>query len=268
MKRHALMLTAVCIAMLPAVGGAQTDRSIFSALDTADRIVTVGGEHTGILTDDDLLSMYGDPVQVWALDVSPGEETQIELTSTEFDPFLLVVGPGLGSGIFDDDGGHGLNARLCIEAEVEGNYRVIISSMDSVGSFTLRALESCGSSTDAGELEGLGEPVAELGVGSEFLGFLDQDSDVIHRGLAEAFAYEGRAGQEVAFELVSAEFDAYLYLTGPGLDILYDDDGGGNLNSRLEATLPEAGTYTVVVSSADGAGGAFSLRILQVIRGG
>ena len=97
---------------------------------------------------------------------------------------------------------------------------------------------------------------------------LGQGDDVISRGFAQGFTFEGDAGQEVVFELVSDDFDTYLYLTGPGLaGVIFDDDGAGNLDSRLEVTLPASGTYTVVVSAINGdSAGAFRLRTFRVAR--
>src|SRR5687767_14311724 len=42
----------------------------------------------------------------------------------------------------------------------------------------------------------------------------------------EAWAIEGEAGERVTIDLRAAEFDAYLYLIGPGFrDTQFDDDG-------------------------------------------
>ncbi len=61
--------------------------------------------------------------------------------------------------------------------------------------------------------------------------------------------------------MISEDFDAYLYFAGPGLSQpLTDDDGAGDLNSRITVTLPEDGTYRVVASALDGgASGQFQL---------
>jgi hypothetical protein len=91
------------------------------------------------------------------------------------------------------------------------------------------------------------------------LGSADRELDDGTR--AQAWALEGRAGQTVNILLESDDFDAYLYLTGPGIaSPMSDDDSGGELNARITVTFPEAGTYLVVVSGAmPGASGAFRL---------
>ena len=58
------------------------------------------------------------------------------------------------------------------------------------------------------------------------------------------------AGETFAVDLMSDEFDSYLYVTGPGLlNPQTNDDGGDGLNSRITLTLPEDGTYRIIVSS-------------------
>ena len=127
---------------------------------------------------------------------------------------------------------------------------------------------SGGTIVDEDELEGIGAPVAVLPMGGEYRGTLGEGDDVISRGFAQAFTYEGTAGEEVIFELISEDFDCYLYLTGPGLPgVIADDDGAaGSLDSQIEVTLPENGRYTVVVSSlSEGDLGAFRLRAIRPV---
>ena len=114
--------------------------SIFSVLDTRGRTVALGEEQSGSLTASDVLSAGGRRVQVWTLGTSPGEELQVDLRSDDFDAFLYVVGPGLNEGLRDDDGGSGLNSRLCFVPERPGEYRVVASSLDAgTGAFTIAA---------------------------------------------------------------------------------------------------------------------------------
>jgi hypothetical protein len=67
----------------------------------------------------------------------------------------------------------------------------------------------------------------------------------------------------VTIDLLSDELDAYLYLVGPGLtELLSDDDGGGEPNSRITHTLTESGTCRVIVSAlSSDATGAFTLEV-------
>jgi hypothetical protein len=71
------------------------------------------------------------------------------------------------------------------------------------------------------------------------------------------------ADEAVEISLDSVDFDAYIeLLDSSGTTIASDDDSGGNLNSLLEFTAPEAGTYTIIVRSWVGdASGDFTLSV-------
>ena len=79
--------------LLPDPGLAQAGTSVFSVLETDGRRIGVGEESQGTLTEADLLSAGGHRVQVWVLDTPPGQEIQVDLRSSDFDPYLYLVGP-------------------------------------------------------------------------------------------------------------------------------------------------------------------------------
>jgi hypothetical protein len=86
-----------------------------------------------------------------------------------------------------------------------------------------------------------------------------------YRPFAKRYTFSGVAGQTVSLEL-TASFDTYMYLIGPGGNVVaQDDDGGSGLNSRIPATsgefmLPTTGTYTVEITSyATNVTGSFTL---------
>ncbi|WP_226594364.1 PPC domain-containing protein [Microseira wollei] len=86
-------------------------------------------------------------------------------------------------------------------------------------------------------------------------GKLDRNSEIMLQNNAYFNVHEftGRAGQQIAVELTSSEFDAYLFLVdSTGKTLAADDDGGGSSNARILMRLPLDGTYHVVVTSAVG----------------
>ena len=83
---------------------------------------------------------------------------------------------------------------------------------------------------------------------------------------AARYSFAGVAGQQIALQLSSTAFDAYLYLFRPdGTVLAEDDDGAGGFNSRIPAnagliTLPTTGTYLIEATAFDAtATGAFTL---------
>ena len=102
-----------------------------------------------------------------------------------------------------------------------------------------------------------------LQLGSEIAGSLtDADYVATSGGIVRAFTLDGRAGDPITLDLISDDFDAILYIVGPGYeDALSDDDSGGACHSRLSILLPADGQYRVVAGSLGGGTGAFTLRV-------
>ena len=88
--------------------------------------------------------------------------------------------------------------------------------------------------------------------------FRDRDSTY-----AQMWAVKGTSGQTITVDLESDDFDAYIFVMGPGIDrSLQDNDSGGNCNARLTMTFPQTGEYEIIVNT-DGkyATGAFTLSV-------
>ena len=115
--------------------------ALLGQLPTEDRILAAGVEGRGTLSADDSEGPDGSYVQAWALLLRAGEEVTAELTSSDFDAYLLVMGPGLESELSDDDGGGGCNARITFTAPEDGEYRAIVGTAElgGTGEFVLRA---------------------------------------------------------------------------------------------------------------------------------
>ena len=83
----------------------------------------------------------------------------------------------------------------------------------------------------------------------------------------KVFTFAGTAGQTVQIDLMSSDFDAYLYLRDQyGNEITHDDDGGQGLNSRILRTLSYSGAYQIVASTAvDNQTGNFTLQLQNAV---
>ena len=239
--------------------------AVLANLPTQGRTIGVNEEQTGTLSGEEDHPESDRPIQPWALRGAPGTFVYVDVVSERFDAYLYAVGEGLDGVFTADDYGDGCNARMELTLPAGGEVRLLPSSFDESarGSFLLRVSTNpppmepggCGgedgsggggaaSLADSGVLDGLGSPVGDLPPGSEVSGVLGEGDDVMSRGFAQGFTFEGNTGQDVVFELVSDDFDCYLYLTGPGLaGVLFDDDGSGNYDSRIEVTFPASGTF-------------------------
>jgi hypothetical protein len=243
-------------------------------IPTEDRQLEVGGERTGALSTSDPLTPDDRYLEAWELRGRSGESATLDVESEAFDPRLYVVGPGLSETLFADDGGGGCNARLTIDFLETGTFRVAVSSLSAreSGTYTIRVSERPGPAPTYGcgevnpdALNSLpieGRPV--LGMGSLESSRLDALSPTVQDGRpAEAWRLQGRAGERVSIVMTSEDFDTYLYLIGPGLDgVLTDDDGAGELDAKIDVTLPTAGPFTVVAAAlSSGSQGAYTLRV-------
>lgn len=106
--------------------------------------------------------------------------------------------------------------------------------------------------------------------GEDVRGALSADDPVCARGgNADRYTFHGAAGTSVEVSLASDVFDTYLILeAADGSVIGEDDDSGSGTDSRLMATLPSDGRYTIVATSyatTPGTAGDYVLRVSEFV---
>jgi hypothetical protein len=186
----------------------------------------------------------GQTVQLDALPAPRGPDG-LDLLMKVYDPGGELVGE-------DDDGGGALNPRLTVTSAAGGLYRVAVDVLGDGGPFTLLARESVFVPEVVTELA-LADGRAERAVA------FPADDDAL-------FAFSGRRGEVYAITLVAEDPDGdersdpmleVFQGSGTAGEALFqDDDGGGELNARVVAELPESGPFTVRVSSLSSTGRA------------
>lgn len=81
----------------------------------------------------------------------------------------------------------------------------------------------------------------------------------------QAWELPGRSGDSVTVDLLSTDFDSYLWILGPAMfPALNDDDGAGGCNARLTFMFPATATFKVVVSTFSPDLGRFTLRVSRL----
>jgi len=260
-RRSGFTLSLALLATSPLA--AQHGPSVLTLLDADDRAVQVGEPAVGTLGVGDWVAPDGAYLQAWAIDLQRGTRVTVDLASNDFDPYLYVLGPGLGDPISDDDGGGACNARITFRAPEDGDYRIVVSGHGfeggDGGEFSLSVSSAatpirpgtCGETVDAAFYLDLPTDDRMLTLDEGITGELTGADAVSPEGRhVEAWAFTGEAGQDVTFDLISRDFDAFLYLAGPGLGgALTNDDGAGACNARITLMLPESGTYRVIAST-------------------
>jgi hypothetical protein len=260
--RSGVAIRAFLVALALAVGTwtealAQDGPSVLSLLAPRGE-VSVDDVRADVLDSDDYLVRSGRRVTAYALSAEQGDAFVINLRSDDFDAYLYVVGPAMGSGITDDDGGEGFDSRLCFAAPTSGSFRIVVGALTGgTGEYSLdvgaaAVAEDGTCQAGGGEIEGL-ESLPAHGRTIPLEGavqgqFTDDDATYFGEPV-QAWTIDGSQGQEVSIDLTSSDFDAHLTVFGPGMDEwLMNDDGAGACNARVSFAFPEDGTYTVVAS--------------------
>jgi Ca2+-binding EF-hand superfamily protein len=103
---------------------------------------------------------------------------------------------------------------------------------------------------------------------TRFEGTIDATAGERYRDkrLFKIFPIRLEEGKTYQIDLVSKDFDAYLYLeNAAGALLAQDDDSGGNLNARIVHAVTRSGAYRVIATSINGnKTGAFKLSIRVV----
>lgn len=228
-----------------------------SALPDEGRVLRRSEPGVGRLHGSEPSLENGRPVQAWRLEGRAGESVVVTMRSDDFDAYLYAAGPGLVEALTDDDGAGDLDAELTVTFPETGRYTVGAAALHagSTGAYTLVLSEPV-------ELAALGTDGRALAFGIEADGILSNADPVVEDRRVQAWAYSAEAGQRVTIDLMSEAFDAYLQVAGPGFPApRADDDGGEGLNSRMDVTFPQRGTYRIIAGSLGGDGGAFTLRV-------
>ena len=248
--------------------------------------IRVGESVNGALTDRD--SLYPDTsyFKFYQFTAPANDTITIDLTSDDFDPVLIIRGDDLDNSVINDDGGPGCSARVVRAFPSRGPYRILVNTTNSpkrqTGNFTLsitrgaKPVQEHGNSdchppqgSGGGAESGLPSHTSghAIDVGQTQQGRLSTGDVLLTSDstYAQAWTIQARAGQTVTIDLESDDFDAYLFLRGPGISggrDFQDDDSGGACNARLTATFPQDGEYEVVVNSQDHyKTGAFTLSV-------
>lgn len=180
----------------------------------------------------------------YQLRVTQPSRVVIDLSSEDFDTVLELAGNGVSQE--NDDGPDGTNSRLTAILQ-PGTYQVRARSLSDGGSGLFR-LSATREAFDAGNLRNGGP----LPFDTTLVGMLS--------GRPLEYALVVAQAGDVVIDMTSDEIDTVLELHRDGDKVAEDDDGGGNGNARLGASV-RPGTYTVIARAfSEQQNGLFELR--------
>jgi hypothetical protein len=207
--------------------------------DDSRRLTGRLGREDDTLTDGEFFESHD-------LEGVPGGHVRIELTSPDFDTYLLLIDP-LGEPLANDDF-NGETGRSVIDTELTeaGTYSIVVTSYDAgeTGNYEL-SIDTSDVAPDAptGDVEHFlasGTQRGEL----EFGDVVDDRSR-----LTDLYSFEATAGDRIIIEMSSLEFDPFLVLIYPdGRSMEFDDFGGGH-NARIDIEAEQTGRFRVTATS-------------------
>ncbi|MBW8305168.1 MAG: PPC domain-containing protein, partial [Brevundimonas sp.] len=195
----------------------------------------------------------GEYTDTWTLRVRAGETYEVTLSASNFDPYLMVRGPGgLSEDNDDDPAARGSrDSRIRFTAPAAGEVEIDATSYEpgETGAYrlTLSAIGGAAARAEAAD------PSGTLAVGRTVGGSLASGDEQLETGeFIDTWTLRGRRGQQLDIRLTSTDFDPYLMVRGPGDFSSDNDDDAGvedSRNSRLLVTLPADGEYQVSATS-------------------
>jgi hypothetical protein len=191
----------------------------------------------------------GEFVDSYTFQGAPNQRVTIDLESSDFDGYLVLI-PPKGEQLENDDAEDDADHSV-IEADLDqsGTYRILVTSFEEgeTGSYELRL------NIDRAVRRVQVRPSAALlAYGQALNDRLERTDPLDDGGYVDTYRFDGRAGDQVVVEMSSADFDTYLTLVTPaGTEIENDDADGDQDLSRVALTLKESGRYTIQASSYD-----------------
>ena len=240
---------------VPAIGGS-TEPSIEAApeptTNVTDVIATGSYDETfkGELLSGDSTLDEGQFFDSYELELVQGQEVTFELSSTEFDTYLIVSAPD-DFGYINDDATikvDGYFSKLTIPINTTGTWLVGVSSYEAgqSGSYNVGIIKQEGVYNEV-----LSETLAE------------GDSTYETGEYVDSFEYTFEAGQNARVVLSSLDFDTYLVVTTPSGETIVNDDFENQFGmARVDFEVVENGVYTISATTYEvGEVGPYQLAI-------
>lgn len=196
-----------------------------------------------------------------------------EISQEDAEALFSPLAEGWASAARDAESPRPVGRPMGAGSRSRGGTNPLVIMLAIVGAVTICACVACLALAGSGLVAGLtlfGDVADDLGilvpsdvVNRGSLAYGAVQNDTLQAGALHAWTFTGSTGDPVVITVSGDGLDPIVSLYGPS-NILRDmDDGRGQgTDARLEYTLTNAGTYTIVVRSANERGsGAYSLRL-------
>ena len=208
--------------------------------------LTIGQSLDASLDSSDAVSAEGPYQDRLTFDGTVGQRLRIEMTSSDIDSYLRLLGPD-GALVATNDDAMGRDAAITFRVPAAGRYTVVATSFGSekyVGAYKVALAEVPGTFPDPGV-------AGTVDLGQSVEGVLEL-GDSVHEGgpFRDVFTFRPAAAGSVVIDLTSTQFDPYLVVQdSTGTELATDDDSGDDMNARLTQTVEAGKLYRLVVTS-------------------
>jgi hypothetical protein len=253
----------------PVVAARDVEPTPARAASGTARTISVGQSVQGDLSASDELYPDTTYYQRWELSSRRGQEVTINLSSSDFDPVLIVRGTA-DTSVINDDGGPGCASRVSFTAPGSGPFTILVNTTASphrqTGHYTLAVSQGREPIESANDCQPANAgTLNNIAVGQTVTGRLS-DSDPLYPDTTyyQRWQFTPRRGQDVTIDLTSAEFDPVLIVRGAADSSIVNDDGGPGCASRVAFTAQGSGAITILVNTTSDPPrqtGAYSLSV-------
>jgi hypothetical protein len=222
-----------------------------TAQDRTIATIGTGQSVSGEITPNDSQRRSGKYEDLFVIEGRRGGRIDLRLSSTDFDPYLVLTGPAGFSLSNDDEGEDSRSSRLITEFPADGAYRIAVTTYrpGETGRYRLQA-----AAPTAGSPMARPEPAEPIAIGATINGRLvESDGRLASGEHVDRYRFSARRGQRIRAELSAGKFDTYLILRRP--DGTQDDNDDSEVNgetvtdSRIDTVLSEDGDHVLIVTS-------------------
>jgi serine protease Do len=201
------------------------------------------------------------PCKTYEVKLKKGRTYVIDMVTPDFDAYLRLDNAKGEQVAEDDDSGGDLNAQIVFTPEEDATFKVIATRFaEGTGTFTLKVSQLVYKTPARAQTVG-NDGTLKI---QEKLTKDDPQDPLGPRNAFKLYSVQMKAGRIYTIDLVSNEFDAFLRLMDAKFTKLAeDDDGGGDLNSRIVFTPKADGVYHIVATTLDGDVGNFTLTVRE-----
>jgi hypothetical protein len=228
----------------------------------AGKAQSIGVEDTkdGLLEPGDEFSGDGPYQDRWSFDATAGQRLRIEMTSTDVDAYLILLGPD-SQVVATNDDANGRDAAIVLRAAAVGHYTILATTYGDapkVGAYRLGVKTVTGEFADPGQVQ-------EISDGQTREGQLEPgDSTTGSGSYVDAYTFRAPSAGTLTAGMQSSEFDTYLTLQDAnGAQLATDDDTGEGTNALLTHPVTAGTTYRLLAGTygAGARGGAYRLLV-------